>query len=236
MTDYRFSKRIETIAGYINNKCTVADIGTDHGYLPLYLLLNNYDVNIIAADVRKDPLEKAMRNAGEAGVIDRIDFRISDGLSNIPEKVDTVVICGMGGYVIMRILEDAFDIGRDLSGVEFVISPHCDEKVLREYLYRKGFRIEDEDTLKDKNFFYSIIHCIYDGVKREEKEVVYFYGRQPLSEKQPALKEYLLREKRILSGVYEKLKEAGSKNAMDKLKEINNRLLINEEACKIINL
>ena len=65
MTDHVFSRRIETIAKYINNKSTVADIGTDHGYLPLYLLQNNFDVDIIAADIRKAPLEKAKKMQGK---------------------------------------------------------------------------------------------------------------------------------------------------------------------------
>ena len=126
MTDQRFSKRIKTIAKYINNKSTVADIGTDHGYLPLYLLMNNYDVDIIAADIRKDPLEKAKKNAKQAGVEDRIRFCLSDGLEGLGVKVDTYIICGMGGYVIMHILEKAIAGGKDIKDAEFVISPHSD--------------------------------------------------------------------------------------------------------------
>ena len=234
MTDYRFSKRIETIAEFINKNCTVADIGTDHGYLPLYLLLNNYDVNIIAADVRKAPLEKAKRNAREAGVADRITFVLSDGLSNIDDKVDSFVICGMGGYVIMHILEEAIESGRDMLGAEFVISPHSDEKALREFLYRKGFRIEDERLIHDKDFFYTIIHCVYDGVERSESETVYSYGKEPLEDKQSALEDYLAREKRILTEVLEKLEAVGSDKAADKAGEIRHRLQINEEARELI--
>ncbi len=235
MTDHVFSRRIETIAKYINNKSTVADIGTDHGYLPLYLLQNNFDVDIIAADIRKAPLEKAKKNAREAGLEDRISFCISDGLEGIDEKADTFVICGMGGYVIMHILERALESGRISGNAEFVLSPHSDEKALREFLYKNGFRTEDEEMLREKDFYYMIIHCIYDGKKRRESEAVYSYGRQPLLEKQPALREYLIREKRILSEVAERLKEAGSENALDKLKEISDKLQVNEEAWKIIN-
>ena len=206
MTDRKFSKRIETIAKYINNKSTVADIGTDHGYLPLYLLLNNYDVDIIAADIREDPLEKARRNARQAGVEDRIRFCLSDGLEGLVKRADTYVICGMGGYVIMHILEKAIAGDTYIKGAEFVISPHSDEKVLREFLYKKGFSIKDEEMIRDKEFFYPIIHCVYDGEKREESEVVYSYGSQPLKEKQPALKSYLLREKMILSDVLKNLR------------------------------
>lgn len=234
MTDQRFSKRIKTIAKYINNKSTVADIGTDHGYLPLYLLMNNYDVDIIAADIRKDPLEKAKKNAKSAGVDDRIRFCLSDGLEGLTERADTYIICGMGGYVIMHILEKAIAGGKDIKDAEFVISPHSDERVLREFLYKNGFRTEDEEMIRDKEFFYPIIHCVYDGEKREESEVVYSYGSQPLKEKQPALKSYLLREKMILSDVLGKLKESGSGNAANRLKEIKQRLLINEEAQKYL--
>ncbi len=232
MTDLKFSKRIETIAKYINNKSTVADIGTDHGYLPLYLLLNNYDVDIIAADIREDPLKKARRNAKQAGVEDRIRFCLSDGLEGLVKRADTYVICGMGGYVIMHILEKAIAGDTDIKDAEFVISPHSDERVLREFLCKNGFRTEDEEMIRDKEFFYPIIHCVYDGEKREESEVIYSYGSQPLKEKQPALKNYLLREKRILSDVLEKLGESGSGNATDRAKEIKQKLLLNEEAQK----
>lgn len=212
----------------------MADIGTDHGYLPLYLLLNNYDVDIIAADIREAPLEKAKRNAKQADVEDRIRFCLSDGLEGIGEKADTYIICGMGGYVIMHILEKAIAGCKDIKGAEFVLSPHSDERVLREFLYKNGFRTEDEEMIRDKEFFYPIIHCVYDGEKREESEVVYSYGSQPLKEKQPALKSYLLREKMILSDVLGKLKESGSGNAANRLKEIKQRLLINEEAQKYL--
>lgn len=234
MTDFIFSKRIETIAGYIHNKSTVADIGTDHGYLPLYLLTNNFDVDIIAADLRESPLEKAVRNLSEAGFADRVSFCISDGLDSLGKKADTYIICGMGGYVIMHILERALEGGRVFEGAEFVLSPHSDEKVLRKFLYKNGFRIEDEKVLKERDFFYTVIYCIYDGKRRQESEVVYSYGRQPLYEKQPDLQEYLLREKRILTEVSDKLKDAATENAKDKLNEINDRLRINEEAFEII--
>ena len=102
--------------------------------------MNNYDVDIIAADIRTDPLEKAKKNAKSAGVDDRIRFCLSDGLEGLTERADTYVICGMGGYVIMGILEKAIAGGRDLRDAEFVISPHSDERVLRDFFYKIGFR------------------------------------------------------------------------------------------------
>ncbi len=234
MTDYKFSKRIETIAKYIKKGTTVADIGTDHGYLPLYLLLNDYGTDIIAADVRKEPLEKAKRNAKAAGVSDKIRFCLSDGLDNITDDADTYVICGMGGYVILHILEKAIADKKIKQEKEFILSPHSDEKVLREFLYKNGFRIEDEEMIRDKDFFYVIIHCVYDGIRREADELTYYYGEQPLYQMQPAMEEFLTREKRILCEVADKLKKLDSENATVKLKEIEYRLIMNSAAMDLL--
>ncbi|NLT13462.1 MAG: SAM-dependent methyltransferase, partial [Clostridiales bacterium] len=102
------SKRLQAIAAYVKQGSAVADIGTDHGYIPVYLAQHNIARRIIAADIRKRPLARAQLSSVEYGVDDRIEFRLTDGLDGLQEAgLDTIIIAGMGGETIAGILERA---------------------------------------------------------------------------------------------------------------------------------
>ena len=99
------SKRLLCCASMVQSGARVADIGTDHGYLGIYLLQTGAARHVIACDLRKDPLENARRNAKLFGVDGKMELRLSDGLEKIlPDEVDTVVMAGMGGDLIQKIL------------------------------------------------------------------------------------------------------------------------------------
>lgn len=213
----------------------VADIGTDHGYLPIRLVRDKAVKKVIACDVRESPLSVAVRNAREAGVSHLIDFRLSDGLEGLDQgEADVYVICGMGGFVIMGILEAAIQKAKIASGAGFIMSPHSDEETFRRFLYKNGFFIKNENMICDSGMFYVIFSCVFDMQERQASENEYRYGRIPLLEKQPALKEYLLRENRILNETKEKLEASVhfSEKAGKSLVRVQERLKVNEEVLR----
>lgn len=100
------SNRLKNLVSFVTPGEKVADVGTDHGFIPIYLAVKELSPCLIASDVRQGPLLTARRNAAQYGVEDRISFRLSDGLAAVGrEEVDTVILAGMGGETILHILE-----------------------------------------------------------------------------------------------------------------------------------
>lgn len=108
MRPIQLSPRLRSVADLVPQNAVLADIGTDHGFLPIYLLQRNQIKRAVAADLREGPLSKAKANTEKYGLSDRMEFRLCDGLSAVkPEDADTISIAGMGGETIAQILEAA---------------------------------------------------------------------------------------------------------------------------------
>ena len=150
------SKRLLCCASMVQSGSRVADIGTDHGYLGIYLLQSGAARHVIACDPRKDPLENARRNAKLFGVDGEMEFRLSDGLEKIlPDEVDTVVMAGMGGDLIQKILSQC--PWRKREGLQFILQPQSAGNVLRRWLCEDGFEIRREEPVQDGHFLYTVM-------------------------------------------------------------------------------
>ena len=150
------SKRLLCCASMVQPGSRVADIGTDHGYLGIYLLQSGAARHVIACDLRKDPLEKARRNAKLFGVDGEMKLRLSDGLEKIlPDEVDTVVMAGMGGDLIQKILSQC--PWRKREGLQFILQPQSAGNVLRRWLCEDGFEIRREEPVQDGHFLYTVM-------------------------------------------------------------------------------
>ena len=150
------SKRLLCCASMVQPGSRVADIGTDHGYLGIYLLQSGAARHVIACDPRKDPLENARRNAKLFGVDGEMEFRLSDGLEKIlPDEVDTVVMAGMGGDLIQKILSQC--PWRKREGLQFILQPQSAGNVLRRWLCEDGFEIQREEPVQDGHFLYTVM-------------------------------------------------------------------------------
>lgn len=150
------SKRLLCCASMVQPGSRVADIGTDHGYLGIYLLQAGAARHVIACDLRKDPLENARRNAKLFGVDGEMELRLSDGLEKIlPDEVDTVVMAGMGGDLIQRILSQC--PWRKREGLQFILQPQSAGNVLRRWLCEDGFEIQREEPVQDGHFLYTVM-------------------------------------------------------------------------------
>ena len=156
----KLSNRLYACARLVQPGSTAADVGTDHGHLPIYLLSREICSRVIASDLRPKPLQAARDNAAEAGVADHITFCLSDGLRSVPlEGVDTVICAGMGGDTIQSILLGTPEIWRP--DVQFILQPQAAVAELRGFLSDHGFRIEQEIFAQDGAFVYTIMEVFY---------------------------------------------------------------------------
>ncbi len=150
------TKRLRQLTQYVEKGMTVADIGCDHGYVPVELIKKGICPKVIAMDVNRDPLEKARRN-GQAYRVDHlIDYRLSNGLSALePGEVDCIIIAGMGGKLIETLLDQEKE--KVLTYKRFVLSPHRDIQDVRRKLGQLGLVIVQEDLMEEEGHYYPFI-------------------------------------------------------------------------------
>lgn len=166
--------RLQQLADLVPQGARLADIGTDHGYLPVYLIQRGRIPFAIAADVGHEPLQHAIRTADEYGVAG-IDFRLCDGLRGISEdEVDTIVIAGMGGETIVHILSAAAWT-RAPGRYMLLLQPMTKAGELRRWLVDNGYRFTDERLVRDKNFLYPVM-VITGGEQPQLSEIETEYG------------------------------------------------------------
>lgn len=172
------NNRLEKIASYIVDGKGVADIGTDHGFLPVALCQRGYPGNIVASDINSDPLNKAIRAAKNAGFSETIKFLLSDGLEACdPDEFDRVVIAGMGGDTIAGIISRV-SWYKDSKHV-FHLQPMSKQEVLRAWLMDNDFEIINEDLVVDNETIYQIISACF-GSKNKLNCAQLYIGRREL--------------------------------------------------------
>lgn len=166
--------RLQLLADLVPYGSRLADIGTDHGYLPVYLIQQGRIPSAIAADVGYEPLQHAKRTAEEYGATG-IDFRLCDGLRGIKaDEVDTIVIAGMGGEMIIHILSSAAWTtapGR----YTLLLQPMTKVGVLRRWLSENGYRFVEERLVHDKDFIYPVM-VLTGGEQAQLSEMQMDYG------------------------------------------------------------
>lgn len=190
MKHLELSNRLRTIAQYVEKGSAVADIGTDHGYIPVYLAQNNIAIRIIAADVRGGPLARARLSAEEYSVSDRIEFLLADGLEGLQNrKLDTVILAGMGGETIADILDRAPWTRTDK--VRLVLQPQSKLGALSNWLDNNGYAIFDETLVEDDGRIYAVL-LAGAGESRAPLSCAEIYADRLLMEKRdPLLPRYL---------------------------------------------
>ncbi len=169
------SLRLRTIAELVPKNANVCDVGTDHGFLPVFLSRRGDIKKIIATDINEKPLKKAEENIKNAN-IQNISLRLCNGLSGVEVgEVDTVVIAGMGGEVISGIVDrgiDVFKIGKAL----LITQPTTSPEFLRKFLYDNGFELIEEIPIMENKKIYSVMKWEFTGNKVTKPEWFYFSG------------------------------------------------------------
>lgn len=172
------NKRLIAIAALIRDGQGLVDVGTDHGYLPAHLALSGYHGALFASDIREGPLAAAKRTAAEAGLTERIRFLLCDGLRLCPpEEIDTIVIAGMGGDLIVKILDEA-EWCMD-ARYRLILQPMTKAEVLRYWLVNNGFSIASETLTEDGGIVYQIIETCFGG-ETELNDAELFVGKRSL--------------------------------------------------------
>ena len=147
------SKRLQRIADYVPAGSRVVDVGTDHGYIPLWLVENGLCASVIASDIREEPLKKAVNNARKAGAAEQIRFVLAAGLDGCrPEEVDVIIIAGMGGETILSILEAAPWAHEKL----LILQPQTKAAELRNWLNGQNYAMEDASLVDDSGRIYLV--------------------------------------------------------------------------------
>ena len=152
MTEVALSKRLSAIAHLIPKTGGVADVGTDHGHIPVWLFQKGYKGKIFASDINQGPLDKAHTYARDHGASDDICFLLCDGLKDIPpDEVKTVVIAGMGGETIAGILSAAPWTRQ--GGRLLILQPMTKSEELRLWLFENGYRVLSEQLVEDGKIY-----------------------------------------------------------------------------------
>ena len=156
------SLRLLTAAESVRNGVRVADIGTDHAYLPAYLVISGQVVSAIATDIGEGPLKNAYDTVNRYQLQDKIQLRLSDGLDGInDDEVDDICICGMGGELIAQIIDKADWI--KCADKRLILQPMSAVEDLRIYLAENGFCILNENLVKDAGRIYCVFTVEYCG-------------------------------------------------------------------------
>ena len=190
----KLSKRLKAVADMVTPGLKIADIGTDHAFLPIWLVLSEKTPSAVAMDINNEPIKKACDNIAKYKLQDRIHCRQSNGLQMLEkDEVDCAVISGMGGDLISNIISSDPD-----KVYELVVSPHTHQEIVRQTLRQNDYQILSEKLIKDSGKYYPIIKAIKNknsiSINDVPSKQYDYFGELLIREKDPVLKEYLSRE------------------------------------------
>ncbi len=177
-------ERLRVVASMVEKGSRIADIGTDHAYLPVWLVENGVCPSAIAADLRSHPLEMARRHIEEAELTQVIQTRLGDGLSPIdPEEVDAIIIAGMGGETIAAILRAAEWLTH--CPKRLILQPMTKAEETRRQIFESGYMIAEEHLVTDGRHLYPVMAAVYAGGRIPADEVTWYAGAFSSEEGKP---------------------------------------------------
>lgn len=199
------TNRLQLIYDIIPKCNTIADIGTDHGYIPIFCVLNGIAKNALAMDVNKGPLERAKINIEKYNVSDKVHTRLSNGLEGLAcGEADVIVIAGMGGPLIAEILEKGKNVITDETTL--IIQPMIAPKELREYLYGSGFEITEEYVCREQDKFYNIFKVKKGEFEPTQRDL--FIGRNLKKNSPEVFNEYVEYKIKVAQKILKGLKKS----------------------------
>lgn len=238
----RLSKRLQAVAGLVSNGRKVCDVGTDHAYVPIYLMQTGVIIQALAMDVNEGPLLRAKEHITEQGLSEYITVRRSDGLAAMQAgECDSIVIAGMGGGLMNRILwEGEAKLG---SVKELVLQPQSDIELVRRYVAEHGFVIDRQDMVKEDGKYYMMFRCVPQkstGTQAAPETPLRRlagerYGTHLIYGKHPVLQEYLKKEERVIGQIRTSLKSGKEGEAAKRRQEeLDERQSVIEEVKRMM--
>lgn len=206
--------RLFAVASFAENESTVADVGTDHAYIPVYLVKKGVSNSAIAMDINEGPLLRAKENIEKFNLQDKIKTRLSDGLKELKEgECNTVIIAGMGGILINRILENATNLYPYIK--HYILQPMTAIEETRKFLEENGFFIESERLAKEEDKIYTIISA-KRGEMEIENEIDYYIGKKLIENKDELLNDLLCGKIYELNKAIESMKNTEKSEILQK--------------------
>lgn len=221
----KITKRLERVASHINKGSIVLDIGTDHGYIPVFLVEKGLSPFAIAADVNKKPLDKAKELIAENKMNDKVETRLGSGFEIIKDgEVDEVIIAGMGGVLISDLITAAGEIPKKLK--KLVLQPMQAQKELRKYLLKNGYEIIEEELVKEDGRIFEIIVVEYKGQDFSDgmEEIDFEISKKHRNQNNPLFIEFLERKIHEEESILEKIKGKETKEVNEKREICKKRL------------
>lgn len=219
MNEHTLSMRLERVAAHVPDGARLADIGSDHGYLPVALMRRGAIVAAVAGEVALTPFHAAVRTVRDNDLPQHISVRLASGLAAIEpsDGITAISLCGMGGETIRDIL----DSGKArMSGHErLILQPNGGEQPLRQWLMDNGYRILDEEVLQENRFFYEIIVAEHSGPLTYSAEQLYF-GPLQMQVRSPAFLAKWQRSLRQKQKTLNSFKQARQAVPEEKLEEV----------------
>lgn len=221
----KITKRLERVASHISKGSIVLDIGTDHGYIPVFLVKKGVSPSAIAADVNKKPLDKAKELIAENKMNDKVETRLGSGFEIIKDgEVDEVIIAGMGGVLISDLITAAGEIPKKLK--KLVLQPMQAQKELRKYLLKNGYEIIEEELVKEDGRIFEIIVVEYKGQDFSDgmEEIDFEISKKHRNQNNPLFIEFLERKIHEEESILEKIKGKETKEVNEKREICKKRL------------
>ena len=227
------------MASMVTTGGILADIGTDHAYVPIALVQRQKIKGAIAMDINEGPLARAQEHIRAARLEEYIQTRLSDGAEALlPNEADSILIAGMGGELILHILTEGESVCS--TAKELILQPQSEIHKVREYLRQHQYKIEDEDMVCEDGKYYPMmkVRPPVADTAGEDTEVKCWdtvqlkYGKLLLEKQHPVLREYLEREIRIYQSILEGLKAKDSDRIRQRKEELEQELVEAEKGMK----
>jgi tRNA (adenine22-N1)-methyltransferase len=226
MNKLKLTDRLLKIASLVTKGKRVADIGTDHGYIPVYLLNKCCIDFAILADVNKGPLENARGEVINNNLLKKVDLRLGSGIEVLEKnEVDEVIIAGMGGILISELLEAKTEVAHSVE--KLILQPMQAQRELRKYLLNNGYEIIDEVLAKEDFRIYEIIIAKYTGKNTlVESEVFYEVGKKLIENKDILLNEFIDKKIFMYNSILSKIEGKSGEGIVKKIED--SKFAINE--------
>ncbi len=217
----KLSNRLQAVARQIPAGLRVADVGTDHGYLPVYLVVNDIAPKVIASDRGKRPLDSARQLISLLSLENQIDVRLGDGLSVLqPDEAEVICLAGMGGVAIKEIISAGLPLAQ--AAKRLVLQPQRNVPAVRRFLVSNGFKIVAEDLAEDDGFYYEIIAVEPGLMELTEQEAD--FGPLLLRDGHPLFKDFLILKETDLTQLLAAMADNNSKDSLQRKKQLEEEI------------
>lgn len=214
----------------------LADVGTDHGYISIYLVQEQICKRAIALDIRRGPLERAKEHIRQYGLEEKITTRLSDGVQALEDgEADCMIAAGMGGALTIHIMEDG---AKKIAGMkECILQPQSEIARVRDYLWKHNYTIAEEAIVLEDGKFYPMMRIIpgmHQEIEPELYELYAQFGQFLLQNKDPVLRQYAEKELKTRQQLIERLQEQLDKNA-ERLNELRREEALFQKALSMLD-